>query len=472
MWSSTQAPAVVRNNRRYILAGGAVVAVLGTLAYRAYESDAYGRSKRYITKLRASLQKYSDALATGGDISASILRDLQEFLQSEGNEVPPTLRQVSKLLQSQEFTSTASSTVSAIYQGIAGPSAASGQQDDHQPRQQQQGTVDKILDALLSDRGHSLVSVAVSMAAKNMVSSYVETTARAAAANQGDDNTPQQDSTDKMFSFLSTPEGQQLAVMAVAAFASNGMRVYMDKSLEVNFYEDLFSSMAKPHHLEAVKQCVGVFARDVVASYLQGGYSGPPSVAGGPGDGRNDNVIEEVDGNQPQQQSEDARREAGHASAAVSLAAAESPTASSSGDGGTGSDGVASDRIEAVRGDGRLHTADDLDSDSILHSRRKKSIGKSGLGAQQQQEQQKASRVTSNTQWITAVGKEWLNVSKDPDGRQALAAVVGTATREMAAGVSTVMVERFNATYLMAVLVIGILSAMLFQQLIGAVFVR
>lgn len=120
MWSSTQAPAVVRNNRRYILAGGAVVAVLGTLAYRAYESDAYGRSKRYITKLRASLQKYSDALATGGDICASILRDLQEFLQSEGNEVPPTLRQVSKLLQSQEFTSTASSTVSALYQGIAG----------------------------------------------------------------------------------------------------------------------------------------------------------------------------------------------------------------------------------------------------------------------------------------------------------------------------------------------------------------
>ncbi len=120
MWSSTQAPAAVRKNRRYLLAGGAAVAAIGTLAYQAYQSDAYGRSKRYITKLRAALQQYSDALATGGDICASILRDLQQFLQSEGDEVPPTLRQVSKLLQSQEFTSTASSTVSAIYQGIAG----------------------------------------------------------------------------------------------------------------------------------------------------------------------------------------------------------------------------------------------------------------------------------------------------------------------------------------------------------------
>jgi len=130
MWNSTQAPAVVRNNRRYILAGGALVAVLGTLAYK---SDAYGRSKRYMTKLRAALQQYSDALAIGGDICASILRDLQQFLQSEGDEVPATLRQVSKLLQSQEFTSTASSTVSAIYQGISGTEIISFQDQYHVP---------------------------------------------------------------------------------------------------------------------------------------------------------------------------------------------------------------------------------------------------------------------------------------------------------------------------------------------------
>jgi hypothetical protein len=110
------------------LAGGAIVAVLGTLAYN---SDAYGRSKRYMTKLRTALQQYSDALATGGDICASILRDLQQFLQSEGDEVPATLRQVSKLLQSQEFTSTASSTVSAIYQGISGTENISFLDLDH-----------------------------------------------------------------------------------------------------------------------------------------------------------------------------------------------------------------------------------------------------------------------------------------------------------------------------------------------------
>ena len=105
--------------RRYLLAGG-VVALVGTLAYQAYQNDAYGRSKRYLAKLKAALEQYTDALTTGGEITASILRDLQHFLNSEGNEVPPSLRQVSKLIQSQEFTATASSTVAAIYQGVAG----------------------------------------------------------------------------------------------------------------------------------------------------------------------------------------------------------------------------------------------------------------------------------------------------------------------------------------------------------------
>ncbi len=49
----------------------------------------------------------------------------------------------------------------------------------------QPGAMDKVLDALLSDRGHSLVSVAVSMAAKNMVAAYVETTASAASRAAG-----------------------------------------------------------------------------------------------------------------------------------------------------------------------------------------------------------------------------------------------------------------------------------------------
>lgn len=470
-----------RNNRqlrKYLLAGGAV-ALVGTLAYRAYQTDAYGRSKSYLSKLRAALQQYTDAVATGGDICATIMRDLRQFLQSDGDEVPSSLRQVSKLLQSEEFTSTASSTVAAIYEGVAGErmpfyapigvfhpsqslvsfhslfifsrsfhSAARSQPGEGQ--QDQPSAIDKILDALLSDRGHSLVSVAVSMGAKNLVSAYVEASSRAAAANAN--GVPQADSTDKTLSFLSTPEGQQLAVMAVAAFASNGMRVYMDKSLEVNFYEDLFTSLAKPQHLEAAKQCIGVFARNVVASYMRGGVSADSAAemrqAARSASNSRLQVTHEADGE---------LLEGGNASAAVSLAP-ESPS-ESLGNGSGGASKLDSGapvlrQIEALRG---ASFADDLDSDSLLHARKTLESAKIGSGQ------------GANTEWISAVGKEWLNVSKDKDGRKAVADVVGTVTREAVAGVSGAVLDRFSTALLLMVLLTGVLMAVVFRRVMGTV---
>ena len=81
---SSAPPLGVRNNRqlrKYLLAGGAV-AVVGTLAYQAYQSDAYSKSKSYLAKLRAALQQYTEAVATGGEICATIMQDLRQFVHS------------------------------------------------------------------------------------------------------------------------------------------------------------------------------------------------------------------------------------------------------------------------------------------------------------------------------------------------------------------------------------------------------
>ena len=96
------------------------MALSAALAHRAYTSDALGRSRRSLARLRAALQSYMDALATGGEIAASLLRDLEQFLASDRDDIPPSLRQVSRLARSEEVTSVASSTVAALYRGIAG----------------------------------------------------------------------------------------------------------------------------------------------------------------------------------------------------------------------------------------------------------------------------------------------------------------------------------------------------------------
>lgn len=106
--------------RRYALYGG--VAVLGgVLAYRAYRSEAVAQTRASLARLRLALQRYSEALSSGADLCATLVRDLQHFLQADGSgEVPPTLRQLAVLLQSREVTQTTAATVSALYRGLAG----------------------------------------------------------------------------------------------------------------------------------------------------------------------------------------------------------------------------------------------------------------------------------------------------------------------------------------------------------------
>jgi len=119
------------------------------------------------------------------------------------------------------------------------------------------------------------VSVAVSMGARNLVGAWVEASSRLPAQqlHQGvpaAGSSLQPGMVDKLLDFLTTERGQQLAVTAITAFVTNGMRVYMDATLDINFYEDMFSSMARPQHLEAVKQCIGMFAREAVGTAMQG----------------------------------------------------------------------------------------------------------------------------------------------------------------------------------------------------------
>lgn len=113
------------------------------------------------------------------------------------------------------------------------------------------------MDALLSDRGHSLMSVVVSLGARNLVAAYCDArhrlsaadaaaaaaarAAAAAAAGPGGElppvPPPAPDLTNRLLDFLASPRGQQVAVLAVTAFVTGGMRAYLDQTLDINFYE-------------------------------------------------------------------------------------------------------------------------------------------------------------------------------------------------------------------------------------------
>ncbi|PRW45258.1 PHLOEM PROTEIN 2-LIKE A10 [Chlorella sorokiniana] len=511
-------------------AGGAATAYA---LYRLYRSDALQSTARSLRRLRAALAAYADACGTGADTLRLVLADLHAFLQSDRRELPPSLRQLARLMQAPEVADTTSATVAALWRGVAGgasAAASSSSQDGTHPaldgsssgfaHAHAPGThkpaLDRVLEALLSERGHSLVSVAVSLGARNMVSGFCEVRHRLAAADRAAAGLgpqlpgSQPDLTNRLLDFLGTARGQQLAVLCVSAFVTGGMRAYLDQTLDVNFYEDLFSAMARPEHLEAVKAVVGVFARDVVGTYLAGPSQQPQALAA-PGAAaaeqqqqptlgiRLSASIQELmnrAGSSRQQQQQGEQQQQQHEERAGEEHEAPADTGSPCGSSASGGWQQAAAGAEAAP----PAAASDVDSDVLLlHPQVAAKGGETArsvdswavrtppaaaeaaggrlpaaalpaLRRVQAEEVPAGMRRTGsgNLEWISAVGKEWLNVVQNPQGRTVMVELAGAAAKEAAAGVSAALADRFRLEWMLLAALAMLLMAWLLQRLMAA----
>lgn len=434
-----------RRRRTYALVGGAAAVVVGSaLAYRAASrSQAAARGAALLGRLRDAVTAYTDAASAGGALCRLVVQDLQQYLASDDDKqlpLPASLRQLARLLQSPEAADTTATAVAAIVRGVTEDVPSTTTRDassEGTERPRPLPALDRVLSALLSDRGQSLVTVAVGMAARNAATSYVTEAARQAAAAGAP---PARPPLDALLAFLSTPAGQQLAVVCCSAAVSQGVRAYCDQTLDINFYEDLFSSMAKPAHLRAVQACVSAFARDAVGAMLDGGGAEDAPQ-------RPRHEIEELG----------SERQPG------------SPAGSSAGElgswGGERRAGVEVDAREAHAG---AHpppcsrAASCADSVGVCTPPAAgEALQRARLGAVAQPRPAPAPRAAGSTQavWVSAVGREVLQMARDPHGRAVMVSLAGTTAREAAAGAASALADRLSGAPLLALALLGLVLA-------------
>lgn len=111
-------PARRRQLVRYLLlgAGGAAAAYA---AYRVYHSEGLAEARRLSTRLRAALAAYAEAFGSGAAALQLLSADLHAYLASDRAELPPSLRQLGRLLQSPEAAGVTSATVAALLRGVS-----------------------------------------------------------------------------------------------------------------------------------------------------------------------------------------------------------------------------------------------------------------------------------------------------------------------------------------------------------------
>ncbi|KAK9866189.1 hypothetical protein WJX84_004781 [Apatococcus fuscideae] len=113
-----------RRRKTALLSAGAVSIAGLLIAYRYYQSIPKSEGEpelSYLQRFKLALKRYSDAFLLGSDLASGILRDLHTFVQSDSSEVPQSIRQLARLLQSREVAQSTSALTAAVFRGIVDP---------------------------------------------------------------------------------------------------------------------------------------------------------------------------------------------------------------------------------------------------------------------------------------------------------------------------------------------------------------
>lgn len=158
--------ALLSKKRQRALFIGAAAAALTYAAYKTYKSSTGQRFSK-------ALQLYSSAFADSAELVAGLARSAKEYINSDAEDLPRDWQQVLRSCSSPEASKATSKFVRGLVEALVSGGSSEGPSNTPgaQPRE---GIVDKLLGALLSEKGHSLVSLAVGVATRSAVKAFCE----------------------------------------------------------------------------------------------------------------------------------------------------------------------------------------------------------------------------------------------------------------------------------------------------------
>ena len=86
--------------QRQLLLGSGIAAVALYASYKLYTSETVASLRTLRRRMALALESYSQAAVLSSELSISVMHDLQAFLASESDELPQSLRQLSKVARS------------------------------------------------------------------------------------------------------------------------------------------------------------------------------------------------------------------------------------------------------------------------------------------------------------------------------------------------------------------------------------
>ncbi|KAJ4844195.1 hypothetical protein Tsubulata_000870 [Turnera subulata] len=237
-------------------------------AYRVYHLPSLARKRNRIAKLLGGLVAIAEAISDSADTIRVLSNDLKDFLQSESDQIPNSVKQISKIARSNEFSDSVVSLTQALTVGILRGYDSNSRIDQDMGGNANPSFLEKVFDKLSTPAGSGFVSVVVGSFARNLVLAFYQggqssTTTFNSISDLDDDLVGSQSNSAQQFvDVVCNDKCKELIGDCVQLFVSTAVAVFLDKTMHINVYDQFFEGLTNPTHEKEV--------RDVLVSVCNG----------------------------------------------------------------------------------------------------------------------------------------------------------------------------------------------------------
>ncbi|CAA7387700.1 unnamed protein product [Spirodela intermedia] len=245
-----------RRRRRWLLLLAAAGAA-GYGAYRVYHLPAVAEKRRRLAKLLRAMVSLAEAFSASAETFGLVSEDVNLFLRSDSDKIPPSLTQLSKIAVSDEFAGSVSRISEAVTFGVLRGVVASESGSGSKPGSQTESSVaERLLDKLFSTAGSGFASVVVGSFARNLVMALYSAQAEMStgAASDGGGGAADASSVPQWVSLICDDKFRLLIGDCIQAFVGTAVAVYLDKTMDLNTFDDMFSGLTNPKHDAKMKE--------------------------------------------------------------------------------------------------------------------------------------------------------------------------------------------------------------------------